>query len=62
MKQTATALAILAAVALAPLPSSAANLWVVKEGKLIKEGLDWTNFGPEKEMFWKTWVHSIDET
>ncbi len=65
MKRTiTTSRSLLTAITLIGLSTSARaeELHVIRDGKLIKEGLDWTNFGPEKETFWKTWVHCGGET
>ncbi len=64
MTRTIASLSLLAAIALVGLSTSARaeELHVIRDGKLIKEGLDWTNVGPENEAFSKDWVHCAGET
>ncbi len=64
MKRTSTTISLLTAIVLlGPFRATAAEeLHVVRDGKLIKEGLDWTNVSPENEAFSKDWVHCAGET
>lgn len=60
-KSTAACTASLAFIALlSQFPAATAEeLYVVKDGKLIKEGLDWP---PANSLFWKDWVHCAGTT
>jgi len=62
--RTLTIWSVLTAIALLRLfgASDAEELWVVQDGKLIKEGLDWSNVGTANEAFAKQWVHCAGET
>ena len=43
-------------------PAGAEELYVVRDGKLAKEGLDWPDVDFEKHPFWKDWIHCGGET
>ena len=44
-----------------PGASAAEEMSVIREGKLIKEGLDWPDWDPEN-AYWKGWVHCGGKT
>ena len=58
------ALFLLAAIASLGLsnPATAEEMHVVRDGKLIKEALDWPDVDFEKHPFWKNWGHCGGET
>ena len=42
--------------------ATAEEMYVIRDGKLNKEALDWTNTGPENKAFSKHWVHCAGKT
>ena len=42
--------------------SAAEEVHVVREGKLIKDALDWPDWKPEENPYWKGWVHCGGKT
>ena len=64
MKRSSTALSLLTAIALGGMSTAvpAEELYVIRDGKLNKESLDWPDVDFEKHPFWKDWAHCGGET
>ena len=63
-RSSTTSRALLTAIALFGLSTAAAakEMYVIRDGKLIKEGLDWPDVDFVKHPFWKDWVHCAGTT
>ncbi len=59
-----TSLLILSTIALLSLTnaSAAEEMYVIRDGELIKEALDWPDDDPVKNPWWNGWVHCAGET
>ena len=40
----------------------AAEMFVIRDGRLLKDSLDWPDMGPGTEAFWKDWIHCGGKT